>query len=121
MAPLTTAHIPALCARNDRLICYFDTPAGLVAQILVGAVMVAGIESVWHGLYDKTREIVSESFEGSDAPVLARGEEMGRFNMGSTIIMLFEKGRSHFLQEMVSESGLRMGQAIGELTESSLP
>lgn len=117
VAPLTTAHIPALCARNDRLICYFDTPIGVVAQILVGAVMVAGIESVWHGLYAK-RGNISRFEADPNAPVqLARGDEMGRFNMGSTVILLFEKNRCQFDADKTAESALLMGQSIASTSQ----
>lgn len=117
VAPLTTAHIPALCARNDRLICHFETPAGPMVYILVGAVMVAGIETVWHGLYRHHRRIVHDP--NPPEVLLGRGEEMGRFNMGSTAIMLFARDRIRFDAALANEHALLMGQKIASLTGPS--
>ncbi len=117
VAPLTTAHIPALCARNDRLICHFDTPAGAMVYILVGAVMVDGIETVWHGLYPHHRRIVRDPQPPEVS--LSRGEEMGRFNMGSTTIILFTRDQITFDASLAIEQAVLMGQKIASMTDES--
>lgn len=92
--PLTTANITNLLARNERLICLFDTPFGPMAQILVGAIIVGSIETVWAGTITPPRLGIIKRWsyppaDSSDAVVLLKGQEMGRFKLGSTVINLF--------------------------------
>jgi len=113
VAPHTTRVVPRLFARNERLVAIFDTCAGPMAMVLVGAINVAAIETVWAGLVTPPHRSKIESREFSDDEVcLARGSEMGRFNMGSTVILLFGPQAVRWQSILVAEAPLRMGEAI---------
>ncbi len=103
----TANTVPNLFARNERVAAIFDTEAGPMALVLVGAIFVASIETVWHGEVTPPTvpEVKTWTYSG-DAPQLAKGEEMGRFNMGSTIIVLFGE------QAVAWEEGLRAGDKV---------
>ncbi|TCK18790.1 phosphatidylserine decarboxylase [Thiogranum longum] len=114
VAPHTTRVIPRLFARNERLVALFDTCAGPMAMVLVGAINVAAIETVWAGLVTPPhrRQIEARDFTDSDI-ILQRGSEMGRFNMGSTVIVLFGEHAVRWQSMFAAEAPLRMGEAIG--------
>ncbi len=114
VAPHTTRVIPDLFARNERLLAVFDTPHGAMAVILVGAVFVAAIETVWDGLVTPPhrRRIERKAF-AADAPRFERGDEIGRFNMGSTVILLFEKDRIVWDASLGPGRRLQTGRRIG--------
>ncbi|VAW77086.1 Phosphatidylserine decarboxylase [hydrothermal vent metagenome] len=115
VAPHTTRVVPRLFARNERLVALFDTCAGPMAMVLVGAINVAAIETVWAGLVTPPhRRKVETSDFTSDGVTLDRGAEMGRFNMGSTIILLFGKDAIRWQDGITAESPLRMGGVIGQ-------
>lgn len=117
VAPHTARTVPNLFARNERLVAIFDTEAGPMAMVLVGAIFVAAIETVWSGLVTPPHRSEIEVTDYSNAGIkLERGAEMGRFNMGSTIIVLFAENRMQWLQKLQAGEPLRMGQAIGALT-----
>lgn len=111
--PLTARNVPNLFARNERLICIFDTPFGPLAQILVGATVVGSIETVWAGTVNPTREGIIRRWtyprDGENAVMLSKGEEMGRFKLGSTVINLFAPGRVELNAALNSGSVTRMG------------
>lgn len=119
VAPRTTRVIPRVFARNERLLCLFDTPAGRMAFIPVGAVNVGGIETVWAGEVTPGGGRRTRGFDypasGPDAVHLDRGAELGRFNMGSTVILLFEPGRIEWTLPMEPERPVRMGETIGRV------
>lgn len=109
-------HVPGLFARNERVVCHFQTPVGPMAMVLVGAMFVGSMETVWAGTVTPARERDLRAWdygETGDSPRLARGEEMGRFNMGSTVILLFGAGAVRFSNELVPGAPVRMGSAIG--------
>lgn len=108
----TTNYIDGLFAKNERLVCMFDTPFGHCAVILVGAMMVAGIESVWHGHY-QPNNVENEQFS-PDQVSLQKGEEMGRFKFGSTVILLMEADTMTWDNGYKPGSGTRMGQLLGK-------
>ena len=114
VAPHTARTVPNLFARNERVVALFDTEYGEMAMVLVGAINVAAIETVWDGLITppKGKKLSSKDYTGEQIH-LEKGEEMGRFNMGSTVILLFTQKAPKFNQEMVAELPLIMGQAIG--------
>ena len=116
--PVTTEHVPDLFARNERLICLFDTPAGAMAVILVGAMIVASIETVWSGLIcpsPKYRQLLTVSYaDDPAAPQLAAGTEMGRFKLGSTAIVLFAKDAIEWADTIKAGETVRMGQLFGQ-------
>lgn len=93
--PLTAANVPGLFARNERVVAFFDTPVGRMAMVLVGATIVASIETVWSGTVTPPagKNVQHWTYDkDSEASVsLAKGEEMGRFKLGSTIVVCFEK------------------------------
>lgn len=112
VAPFTVRGIPGLFCRNERLVCLFDTPTGTMAQVLVGAMLVAGIETVWHGPYGHRRRPIGEHSNAGQV-VLERGKEMGRFNMGSTVILLFERGRVAWRGGLAPGDPVRLGERLG--------
>jgi phosphatidylserine decarboxylase len=112
----TTANsVPRLFARNERVACIFDTEIGEMALVLVGAIFVSSVETVWHGVVTPPtiREVRSWKYT-ENAPVLKKGAEMGRFNMGSTIIVLFGKDKAQWLPEFVAGKAVNMGELIGQ-------
>ncbi|PLW81829.1 phosphatidylserine decarboxylase [Kineobactrum sediminis] len=115
--PTTAAGVDRLFARNERLVCYFDTAAGPMAMILVGAMVVAGIDTVWSGqVTPPPRRPMRSDYQKLPEPVkLARGEEMGRFQLGSTVILLFPEARMHWVSGYGPESRTRLGEALGNL------
>lgn len=118
VAPHTVRSVPRVFARNERLVALFDTDAGPMAMILVGALFVACIETVWAGVVTPPHgyRIRRQDFTASFPPVqLARGAEMGRFNMGSTVILLFGKQRVAWTRELTADQPVRMGERIGQL------
>ena len=111
---LTAGNVPELFARNERVVCLFDTEAGPMAVVLVGAMIVASIETVWAGLVaPPTRQVRSQEY-GASAPQLERGAEMGRFKLGSTAIVLFGPGHAQWDEKLLAGSIVRMGQKLGE-------
>ena len=114
----TTQNISNLFSRNERLVCHFETEFGPMCVILVGAMIVAGIETVWSGQVSpaKTRHIVHSSIE---QPIsIKKGEELGRFKLGSTAIILLPKGVAAWKTEFTPGSPIKMGQAIGNKIEN---
>jgi phosphatidylserine decarboxylase len=88
---VTAENVPRLFSRNERLVCIFDTPLGEMALVLVGAMIVAGIDTVWSGPVCPRRRMIETEDYTQPKPVieLAQGAEMGRFKLGSTAILLF--------------------------------
>jgi phosphatidylserine decarboxylase len=116
----TTANVPNLFARNERVIALFDTEVGPMALVLVGAIFVASIETVWHGVVTPpTSTTVRTWHYPENPPVLSRGQEMGRFNMGSTIIVLFGDNVVEWEESLVPDSIVRMGQSLARLTHQT--
>ena len=112
---VTAENVPRLFARNERLVCYFDTAAGPMALILVGAMIVAGIETVWSGqVAPPTSSPVFRDYVSLPEPVeLEQGAEMGRFMLGSTVILLFPKGAVEFDASYLAGSATRLGETLG--------
>lgn len=111
----TAANVPRLFARNERLVCLFDTDFGPVAVVLVGAMIVAGIETTWAGqVAPPPRSVATLRYGELLAPVrLERGEELGRFKLGSTVILLFGRDALRWSEALAPDSVLRMGRALG--------
>lgn len=113
VAPWTVATIPGLFTRNERVCSLFDTAHGPLGVVLVGAINVAAIETVWAGVVTPPRgRRVAHWYHRAEAPQLARGEEMGRFNMGSTAIVLAPAG-TRWDGECVPGDRVRVGQRLG--------
>lgn len=115
--PVTTRLVPCLFARNERVVSLFETEQGPVAVILVGAIFVSSMDTVWAGSITPGRRdrVRSWDYEGEQAVELDRGAEMGRFNMGSTVVLLFGKDRAGWSGDLAPGGHLRMGQRIGTL------
>jgi phosphatidylserine decarboxylase len=110
----TVGAVPNLFARNERVACLFDTEAGPMALILVGAIFVSSVETVWHGVVTPPSISKPRTWRYADnAPCLEKGQEMGRFNMGSTIIVLFGKDKTTWHEDLTAGKAVRLGQAIG--------
>jgi phosphatidylserine decarboxylase len=107
----TTGRIPNLFARNERVIAVFDTDTGPMALILVGAIFVASIETVWHGVV--TPPTSDNIHRWRCAIRLERGAEMGRFNLGSTVVALFSPGALEWDTGLMIEKKVRMGEKLG--------
>lgn len=108
----TAAGVDRLFARNERLACLFEGEDGGFASVMVGAMIVAGIDTVWpNSFHTHIKQPVSEDFT-SEGRLLKAGEEMGRFYLGSTVVLLFEPGRIAWLEGLKAGDTLRMGQAI---------
>ena len=116
----TADAVPRLFARNERLACLFDTADGAVASVMVGAMIVASIETVWSGLVKPHgRQVIHAAYSGKGAPHLDAGAEMGRFLLGSTVILLFEPGKIEWLADLRAGDTLRIGQALASKTAGS--
>jgi phosphatidylserine decarboxylase len=112
--PTTAQGVDGLFARNERLVCMFDTEHGPMAMVLVGAMIVAGIETVWSGqVCPLPKEAQVQKFDGQKIK-LEKGEEMGRFKLGSTVVLCFPKDAINFKQEIQATSPLMMGQALAD-------
>ncbi len=112
----TTESVTGLFARNERVVALFETEAGPMALVLVGAIFVSSIETVWHGVVTPpTISKVRTWKYDQNAPTLKIGEEMGRFNMGSTIIVLFGKNKTEWINTLVADKTVELGEKIGSI------
>jgi phosphatidylserine decarboxylase len=110
----TTRSVSGLFARNERVAAIFDTEVGPMALVLVGAIFVSSIETVWHGVVTPpSAPSVQSWYYPKKAPTLKIGEEMGRFNMGSTIIVLFGKDKVQWESEFKADQLVKLGEMIG--------
>lgn len=110
----TAEGVDGLFALNERLACLFDGPDGQFASVMVGAMIVAGIDTVWpHRFVGHARVPLREDFSAA-AHDFAAGDEMGRFYLGSTVVLLFEPGRVEWLDHLAAGTPLRMGEPIAQ-------
>ncbi|MEM8564154.1 MAG: archaetidylserine decarboxylase [Pseudomonadota bacterium] len=116
----TAEHVPRLFARNERLVCYFDTAVGPMAMVLVGAMVVAGIATVWAGqVAPRTSAPAITDFSAAPAAVeLEKGAEMGRFMLGSTVILLFPQSSVSLDPTLTAGSSTRLGEPLGAFQKS---
>ena len=118
VSPSTTRAVPKLFSRNERIVCLFETQAGPMAVIMVGAVFVASMETVWAGTVTPQSRRVTQWHYSSEsmAPVsLEKGDELGRFNMGSTVILLFGKDAVALEESLQPSTQVRMGEQLGSV------
>jgi len=107
----TAQNVDNLFARNERVVCYFETQFGLCAFVLVGAIFVGSMQTVWQGQINPPYKKQVQHFDYQDQDIqLKKGEELGRFNMGSTIIMLSPNQDNPF--NLSALEVVRMGQAL---------
>ncbi len=114
---LTARSVPNLFARNERLICIFDTDFGPMAVILVGAMLVGSIQTVW-GANTNSGKITHTLYTKEKAITLQRGDELGHFKMGSTVIVLFPSKKIRWSSELTENSSTEMGKLLGNICSS---
>jgi phosphatidylserine decarboxylase len=115
--PTTARAVPGLFARNERVVCLFDSPGGLFVLVLVGATIVGSMATVWHGVVNPPRSSKIREWHYDDQNIaLAQGQEMGRFLLGSTVVMLFPakfaSGTLNFNPVWEPGKSIRLGQAM---------
>lgn len=113
--PTTARGVPGLFARNERVVCVFESKEhGPFVLVLVGATIVGSMATVWHGVVNPKRtNAVAEWNYDKENIVLKKGEEMGRFLLGSTIVMLFKAGTIAFNSDWQPEGSVRLGEVMG--------
>jgi len=120
VSPSTTRVVPRLFSRNERVVNLFETEHGPMALIMVGAIFVASMDTVWAGTVAPLSRRISQWRYGQQKPVapvtLDKGEEMGRFNMGSTVVLLFPKDAIEWSDKLSADTKVQMGQKIATLT-----
>lgn len=116
--PLTTANVKNLFARNERVVCVFDTELGPMSVILVGALIVGSMATQWAGQITpaKPRQISVTEYQGDDAITLEKGAELGYFSLGSTVIVLFGPNHMQWQAELAADVSVRLGQLLGNKT-----
>lgn len=121
--PLTAANVPGLFSRNERVAAIFDTEFGPMAMVLVGATIVASIETIWHGtVTPPSNQLDSWDYpaQGDGAIHFKKGDEMGRFKLGSTVVILFgDEMLSHFEPYLEPTTVTRLGQPMASLKVTS--
>ena len=113
--PVTARGVPGLFARNERVVCVFDTAFGPFVLALVGATIVGSMATVWHGVVNPPRGGELREWRYDDTPVdLQQGDEMGRFLLGSTVVMLFPRGPLRFNAGWAPGGAVRLGQVMAD-------
>ncbi|MES2414437.1 MAG: archaetidylserine decarboxylase [Pseudomonadota bacterium] len=114
--PVTARGVPGLFARNERVVCVFESPHGPFVLVLVGATIVGSMATVWHGVVNPPRGGDVRRWDYPDEPTsairLRQGEEMGRFLLGSTVVMLFPKGPLGFNPDWAPGRSIRLGEVM---------
>ncbi|MGH8073212.1 MAG: archaetidylserine decarboxylase [Lysobacter sp.] len=117
VGPAAVQHVPRLFARNERLVCHFETDFGPMAVVMVGALLVSGVETTWSGeeIPAYGDKVTTRDWRGEDIDI-ERFEEMARFNYGSTVIVLLPAGVAELDAGLVAESPVKLGQRLATLT-----
>ncbi|QTO02060.1 archaetidylserine decarboxylase [Aggregatibacter sp. 2125159857] len=115
--PFLAEHVPNLFARNERVICVFDTAFGPMVQILVGATITASMSTVWAGVINppRTGEVKVWTYQGDSAIKLTKGQEMGAFQLGSTVINLFPENSVTLAEHLEVDVPVRMGEILATM------
>ena len=115
--PFLAEHVPNLFARNERVICVFDTAFGPMVQILVGATITASMSTVWAGVINppRTGEVKVWTYQGDNAIKLTKGQEMGAFQLGSTVINLFPANSVTLAEHLEVGVPVRMGEILATM------
>ena len=120
-SPTTARGVPGLFARNERVVCFFDTPHGPFVLVLVGATIVGSMATTWHGVVNPPRPgTLREWLYGDQRIELQQGDEMGRFLLGSTVVMLWPRSARKALRfnpGWVATRPIRMGEVMAELSQ----
>jgi len=113
--PATARGVPGLFARNERVVCVFESARGPFVLALVGATIVGSMATVWHGVVNPPRSSRLREWRYDDRPiVLKQGDEMGRFLLGSTVVMLFPASPLRFNPEWAPARTIRLGEAMAD-------
>ena len=119
--PVTARGVPGLFARNERVVCVFESDRGTFVMVLVGATIVGSMATVWHGVVNAPRvEKLREWLYREGEVVLKQGEEMGRFLLGSTVVLLFPAKFHRFRPDWVAGGAVRLGEAMGSAIERAM-
>ena len=121
--PRTTRTIDNLFSRNERVVCLFDTEVGPMAMVLVGAVIVASIATIWADtITPPTVNMIRKwNYQDTSPPIqLMKGDEMGHFKLGSTVILLFGPDAMSWLNDIQEKTSIRMGQILGNISKTTL-
>ncbi|MFO1273770.1 MAG: archaetidylserine decarboxylase [Rubrivivax sp.] len=114
--PATAQGVPGLFARNERVVCVFENERGPWVLVLVGATIVGSMATVWHGVVNPPRPGTLREWRYDDRDIsLAQGQEMGRFLLGSTVVLLFPPGPLTFNEAWAPGGAIRMGEAMARL------
>lgn len=115
--PFLAEHVPNLFARNERVICVFDTAFGPMVKILVGATITASMSTVWAGVINppRTGEVKVWTYQGDSAIKLTKGQEMGAFQLGSTVINLFPANSVTLAEHLEVDVPVRMGEILATM------
>ena len=121
VSPSTARSVNRLFARNERVVAGYSTEAGPMAMILVGAIFVSSMETVWAGTITPPRGINLRqwSYDTQEPMNFDKADEMGRFNMGSTVVLLFPENSIQWEDKLVSGTKIQMGEKIGEIVSKS--
>lgn len=120
--PATARGVPNLFARNERVVCVFESAHGPFVLVLVGATIVGSMATVWHGTVNPPRRPDLHTWNYADKPVnLRQGDEMGRFQLGSTVVLLFPSGDLQFNPDWAPEHGVRLGEAMATANQEREP
>ena len=119
--PNTARGVPGLFARNERVVCVFEGELGPFVMVLVGATIVGSMATVWHGVVNPPRmpDIEKRAYAEGEV-VLAQGDEMGRFLLGSTVVMLFPQHALRFSSDWAPGRAVRMGEAMAQRRPSGV-
>jgi phosphatidylserine decarboxylase len=113
--PATARALPGLFAKNERVVCEFDTAHGPFVLVLVGATIVGSMATVWHGVVNPPRHPAVKEWRYEDQTIeLAQGAEMGRFLLGSTVVMLWPKGPMQFNPDWAPARAIRLGEVMAQ-------
>jgi len=113
--PTTARGVPGLFARNERVVCVFEDRHGPWVLVLVGATIVGSMATVWHGVVNPPRPGTLREWDYSAQDIrLRQGEEMGRFLLGSTVVLLFPAGPLRFNADWAPQRGIRLGEAMAQ-------
>lgn len=115
VSPRTARAVPRLFARNERVINVFETEFGPMALIMVGAIFVSSMETVWHGEVNTKRFGAVKEWQYDGSLKIDKALEMGRFNMGSTVVLLFPPQAAELTANMTPNQKLRLGERIAEM------
>ncbi|MDQ6680400.1 MAG: archaetidylserine decarboxylase [Pseudomonadota bacterium] len=119
--PVTARGVPGLFARNERVVCVFEANDGPFVMVLVGATIVGSMATVWHGIVNSPRVAQVREWRYEPGKVaLAQGDEMGRFLLGSTVVMLFPASFHQFHPHWVAGGPVRLGEAMGSAIERAM-